>query len=97
MDWIKVIISEMLKGNFSFLILIVGILQLIMMIKNGKKDKKMTPQVYENLKELTISELLYALDNVREKLYEQGTDLDDADMLYYIELMKELDSRQREE
>ena len=50
MDWIKVIISEMLKGNFSFLILIVGILQLIMMIKNGKKDKKMTPQVYENLK-----------------------------------------------
>lgn len=97
MDWIKVIISEMLKGNFSFLILIVGILQLIMMIKNGKKDKKMTPQVYENLKELTISELLYALDNVREKLYEQGTDLDDTDMLYYIELMKELDSRQREE
>lgn len=97
MDWIKVIISEMLKGNFSFLILIVGILQLIMMIKNGKKDKKMTPQVYENLKELTISELLYALDNVREKLYEQGTDLDDADMLYYIELMKELDNRQREE
>lgn len=97
MDWIKVIISEMLKGNFSFLILIVGILQLIMMIKNGKKDKKMTPQVYENLKELTISELLYALDNVREKLYEQGTDLDDADMLYYIELMKELDSRQKEE
>lgn len=97
MDWIKVIISEMLKGNFSFLILIVGILQLIMMIKNGKKDKKMTPQVYENLKELTISELLYALDNVREKLYEQGTDLDDADMLYYVELMKELDSRQKEE
>lgn len=97
MDWIKVIISEMLKGNFSFLILIVGILQLIMMIKNGKKDKKMTPQVYENLKELTISELLYALDNVREKLYEQGTDLDDADMLYYIELMKELDNRQKEE
>lgn len=97
MDWIKVIISEMLKGNFSFLILIVGILQLIMMIKNGKKDKKMTPQVYENLKELTISELLYALDNVREKLYEQGTDLNDADMLYYVELMKELDSRQKEE
>ena len=97
MDWIKVIISEMLKGNFSFLILIVGILQLIMMIKNGKKDKKMTPQVYENLKELTISELLYALDNVREKLYEQGTDLDDADMLYQVELMKELDSRQKEE
>ena len=44
MDWIKVIISEMLKGNFSFLILIVGILQLIMMIKNGKKDKKMNKE-----------------------------------------------------
>ncbi len=29
---IKVIINEMLKGNFSFLILVVGIVQLIVMI-----------------------------------------------------------------
>lgn len=57
----------------------------------------MTPQVYENLQELTISELLYALDNIREKLYEQGTELEDTDMTYYIELMKELDRRQKGE
>lgn len=31
-----VIIEEMTKGNFSFAILIVGILQLIAMIKNNK-------------------------------------------------------------
>lgn len=36
---IDTIISEMAKGNFSFAILIVGILQLIVMIKaNRKKD-----------------------------------------------------------
>lgn len=97
MDWIKVIISEMLKGNFSFLILIVGILQLIMMVKNGKKGKKMTPQVYENLQELSYEELLHALDNVREHLYEIGEDAEDLDYRYYIALMQELDKRQREE
>lgn len=97
MDWIKVIISEMLKGNFSFLILIVGILQLIMMVKNGKKGKKMTPQVYENLQELSYEELLHALDNVREHLYEIGEDAGDLDYRYYIALMQELDKRQREE
>ena len=32
MSFIKTIINEMLQGNFSFLILIVGILQLIVMI-----------------------------------------------------------------
>ena len=96
MDWIKVIISEMLKGNFSFLILIVGILQLIMMVKNGKKGKKMTPQVYENLQELSYEELLHALDNVREHLYEIGEDAEDLDYRYYIALMQELDKRQRE-
>ena len=97
MDWIKVIISEMLKGNFSFLILIVGILQLIMMVKNGKKGKKMTPQVYENLQELSYEELLHALDNVREHLYEIGEDAEDLDYRYYIALMQELDKRQKEE
>jgi hypothetical protein len=34
------IISEMVQGNFSFLILIVGILQLIAMIKKNKKEEK---------------------------------------------------------
>lgn len=97
MSFIKVIINEMLKGNFSFLILIVGLLQLIVMIRKGKKEKTMTPQVYENLKELNYGELLSAIDRVREKLYEDGTDIEDADMQYYIALMQELDNRQKEE
>ena len=97
MSFIKVIINEMLKGNFSFLILIVGLLQLIVMIRKGKKEKIMTPQVYENLKELNYGELLSAIDRVREKLYEEGTDIKDADMQYYIALMQELDKRQKEE
>ena len=94
---IKVIINEMLKGNFSFLILIVGILQLIAMISNGKKGKKMTPQVYENLGQLTYGELLSAIDRIREKLYEQGVEIQHEDMTYYIALMQELDKRQKEE
>lgn len=36
---IQNIINEMVKGNFSFAILVVGILQLIVMIKNGRKKK----------------------------------------------------------
>jgi hypothetical protein len=96
MNWIKVIISEMLKGNFSFLILVIGLLQLIVMIRKGKKDKTMTPQVYENLEQLTYGELLTALDNIREKLYSQGVDTEHADMMYYIALMQELDKRQKE-
>ena len=94
---IKVIINEMLKGNFSFLILIVGILQLIAMVKKGKKDKKMTPQVYENLKQLSYGELLSAIDRIREKMYGEGANVDHGDMLYYIALVSELDSRQKEE
>ena len=39
MSFIKTIINEMLQGNFSFLILIVGILQLIVMIVKKKKKK----------------------------------------------------------
>lgn len=94
---IKVIIDEMLKGNFSFLILVIGILQLIAMIRNGKKDKKVTPQVYENLEQLTYGELLSAIDRIREKLYEQGAEVQHKDMTYYIALMQELDKRQKEE
>jgi hypothetical protein len=94
---IKVIIDEMLKGNFSFLILVIGMLQLIVMVRKGKRGKKMTPQVYENLHELNYGELLSAIDRIREKLYEDGVDIEDADMQYYIALMQELDNRQREE
>lgn len=94
---IKVIIDEMLKGNFSFLILIIGLLQLIVMIRKGKKDKKMTPQVYENLHELNYGELLSAIDRVREKMYDAGAEIEDADMMYYLALMQELDNRQKEE
>lgn len=94
---IKVIINEMLKGNFSFLILIIGILQLIAMVRKGKKGKKMTPQVYENLEQLTYGELLFAIDNIREKLYEQGAEAQYEDMTYYIALMQELDKRQKDE
>jgi hypothetical protein len=67
------------------------------MIRKGKKEKTMTPQVYKNLKELNYGELLSAIDRVREKLYEEGTDIEDADMQYYIALMQELDNRQKEE
>ena len=97
MTIIKVIINEMLKGNFSFLILIVGILQLVVMCKKGRKKKKMTPQVYENLKELNYGELLSAIDRLRDKIYEQGVDVEHEDMAYYIALVQELDNRQREE
>ena len=94
---IKVIIDEMLQGNFSFLILIVGILQLIVMIRNGKKGKKMTSQVYENLSELSYGELLAAIDRIREKIYDQGTEVPFEDTQYYVALMQELDNRQKEE
>lgn len=36
---IETIVSEMGKGNFSFLILVVGVLQLVVMIRNGRKNK----------------------------------------------------------
>jgi hypothetical protein len=96
MSFVKVIVNEMLKGNFSFLILIVGLLQLVVMIRKGRKERIMTPQVYENLEQLTYGELLTALDNIREKLYSQGVDTEHADMMYYIALMQELDKRQKE-
>lgn len=57
----------------------------------------MTPQVYENLKELNYGELLSAIDRIREKLYDDGVDIEDADMQYYIALTQELDNRQKED
>ena len=56
----------------------------------------MTAQVYENLKNLNYGELLSALDRLREKMYDDGVDTQDADMKYYIALMQELDKRQKE-
>lgn len=36
----RVIIEEMAKGNFSFLILVIGVAQLIVMLKNYLENKK---------------------------------------------------------
>ena len=33
MEWIQTVIEEMAKGNFSFLILVVGVLQLVTMMR----------------------------------------------------------------
>ena len=56
----------------------------------------MTPVVYENLAQLTYGELLSAIDRLREKMYEAGVSVEDADFQYYIELIQELDNRQNE-
>ena len=57
----------------------------------------MTPQVYENLNELSYGELLTAIDRLREKIYDQGTEVPFEDTQYYVALMQELDKRQKEE
>lgn len=46
-EWIHTIVDEMTKGNFSFAILIVGILQLIAMYKNnkGKQESEQPKQL----------------------------------------------------
>lgn len=36
----EVIVTEMSRGNFSFLILIVGIIQCFLMIRNTRKNKE---------------------------------------------------------
>lgn len=54
----------------------------------------MTPQVYENIEQLTYGELLTAISNIKEKLYQAGIDVEHADMQYYIALMREFDKRQ---
>ena len=56
----------------------------------------MTPIVYENLAQLTYGELLSAIDRLREKMYEAGVSVEDADFQYYIALIQELDNRQKE-
>ena len=56
----------------------------------------MTPQVYENLKQLTYGDLINAIENIKNKLYSQGINVEHTDMKYYIALMQELDNRQKE-
>ena len=56
----------------------------------------MTPQVYENLKQLTYTELIEALQQMKDKLYAAGDKIDHADFMYYIALSQELDNRQRD-
>lgn len=56
----------------------------------------MTPQIYENIEQLTYSELLNAISNIKNKLYNQGVDVDKADFQYYIALVQEMDARQRD-
>lgn len=53
-EWIYTIVDEMTKGNFSFAILIVGILQLIAMYKNnkGKQENERSENSLESTKPL---------------------------------------------
>ena len=39
MEFVINVIDEMSKGNFSFLIFIVGVLQLVVMIRNGRRKR----------------------------------------------------------
>lgn len=36
-ELIETIVNEMGRGNFSFLILVVGVVQTVVMIRNGKR------------------------------------------------------------
>ena len=56
----------------------------------------MTPQIYENIEQLTYGELLTAINNIKEKLYQEGINVEHADMQYYIALITELDKRQKD-
>lgn len=56
----------------------------------------MTAQIYENINGLSYTELLDAIDKMREKIYELGDVADDADFMYYVALVQALDRKQRE-
>ena len=58
-----------------------------------KKVRIVTPQVYENIKQLSYKELIDALSNIKEKLYAAGTLPQHSDFMYYIALTQELDNR----
>ena len=40
MEFLNTVMVEMTKGNFSFAILVVGILQLVVMLRKKKKKNK---------------------------------------------------------
>ena len=67
-----------------------------MLKEKNKKVIIMTPQVYENIEQLTYGELLTAIENIKEKMYQVGVKVEHTDMQYYIALMQELDSRQKD-
>ena len=56
----------------------------------------MTPQVYENIEQLTYGELLTAINNIKTKLYGEINQEYHADFEYYIALLRELDKRQKD-
>ena len=56
----------------------------------------MTPQVYENIEQLTYGELIVAIENIKSKLYDALNTDYHADFQYYIALLQEFDKRQRD-
>ena len=56
----------------------------------------MTPQVFENIQQLTYGELLIAIERMKDRLYNYGIDVEHIDMQYYIALIRELDKRQKD-
>ena len=56
----------------------------------------MTPQVYENIEQLTYGELIVAIENIKSKLYDVLNTDYHADFQYYIALLQELDKRQKD-
>ena len=56
----------------------------------------MTPQVYENIEQLTYGELLHAINNIKTKLYGEINQEYHTDFEYYIALLRELDKRQKD-
>lgn len=57
----------------------------------------MTPQVYENIEQLTYGELIEAISNIKEKIYNQDNPPQFyAEYTYYTALMQELDKRQKD-
>ena len=57
----------------------------------------MTPQVYENIEQLTYGELLEAINNIKNQIYNQDQPPQYyAEWNYYKALMQELDKRQKD-
>lgn len=57
----------------------------------------MTPQVYENIEQLTYGELLEAINNIKNQIYNQDQPPQYyPEWNYYTALMQELDKRQKD-